>query len=394
MGKERIYIQSIRTTSYVTILTIYFACPIVYTPVSVLVIQGKLYEMQSDGHSISVLVVDDQLVQREGIARVIESTGVMRVVGAVGSGEEALRVVKSAAIDLALVDLVLHEQSGTEVGRELRKFQPTLNVIIYTREKSMVLASEIFRVQKDSAQSGLQGYLLTRNISSSESLLQIYQQVLKFGQFIDPDILRWHFRFAELEPLTPREEECALLIARGLSNVQIADRMIVTRRRVENLINSLYLKFRIFGDPGDPARRVILAESIRLLSGIRSVNRVLGVVIVEDQEEQRVHLLTEFAQDKRFKVLAVATEGEEGVRLVCELKPDLVLVDVRLPDMDGFQVTRLILKNLPDIRVILNSAVASSVFQQQSIQSGAIAFLPKRQLTTEYIFELYYSPDE
>jgi DNA-binding NarL/FixJ family response regulator len=350
--------------------------------------------MQAENESISVLVVDDQLVQREGIARVVESTGVMRVVGAVGSGEEAERVVESAPVDLALVDLVLHEQSGTEVGRALRKLRPALNVIIYTREKSMVLASEIFREQKDLAQPGLQGYLLTRNISSSNYLIQIYQQVKNFGQFIDPDILRWHFRFAELESLTPREEECALLIARGLSNVQIADRMIVTRRRVENLINSLYLKFRILGDPGDPARRVILAESIRLLSGLRNVNRVLGVVIIEDQEEQRSQLISEFERDKRFKVLAAASAAEDGIRLVCEIKPDLVLVDVRLPDMDGFQATRQILKNLPDIRVILNSAVASSVYQQQSIQSGAIAFIPKRQLKSDQIFELYYSPDK
>jgi DNA-binding NarL/FixJ family response regulator len=350
--------------------------------------------MQSEDRSISVLVVDDQLVQREGIARVVEATGLMRVVGAVGGGEDALRVVESAPVDLVLIDLVLHEQSGTEVGRVLRKFQPTLIVIIYTREKSMVLASEIFREQKDIAQPGLHGYLLTRNISSSEYLVQIYRQIQKFGQFIDPDILRWHFRFAELEPLTPREAECALLIARGLSNVQIADRMIVTRRRVENLINSLYLKFRILGDPGDPARRVILAESIRLQAGFRNTNRILGVVIIEDQEEQRYHLMTEFAHDKRFKVLAAAGGGEDGVRLVCEIKPDLVLVDVRLPDMDGFQATRQILKNLPDTRVILNSAVASSVYQQQSVQSGAIAFLPKRQMNTNHIFELYYSPDE
>ena len=184
------------------------------------------------------------------------------------------------------------------------------------------------------------------------------------------------------------------MIARGLSNVQIADRMIVTRRRVENLINSLYLKFRILGDPGDPARRVILAESIRLLSGLRKTNRVLGVVIIEDQAEQRFQLLAEFGHDKRFIVLATASEAEQGIRLVCELKPDLVLVDVRLPDMDGFQATRQILKNLPDTRVILNSAVASSVYQQQSIQSGAIAFIPKRQLNSEHIFELYDSPDK
>jgi len=350
--------------------------------------------MQAETQSIPVLVVDDQLVQREGIARVVEATGMMRVVGAVSSGEEALRVVESTPVDLALVDLVLHEQNGTEVGRALRQIRPELKVIIYTREKSMVLASEIFREQKDLAQPGLQGYLLTRNISSSDYLIQIYQQVNNFGQFIDPDILRWHFRFAELEPLTPREEECALLIARGLSNVQIADRMIVTRRRVENLINSLYLKFRISGDPGDPARRVILAESIRLLEGYHNSNRVLGVVIIEDQEEQRLHLIAEFEHDKRFKVLAAAVEAEAGIRLVSEMKPDLVLVDVRLPDMDGFQATRQILKNLPNTRVILNSAVASSVYQQQSIQSGAIAFFPKRQLTSNRIFDLYYSPDE
>ena len=350
--------------------------------------------MQLEAQSISVLVVDDQLVQREGIARVVESTGIMRVVGTVGSGDEAMRVVESAPIDLALVDLVLHEQSGTEVGRALRKLRPMLKVIIYTREKSMVLASEIFREQKDPVQPGLQGYLLTRNISSSDYLIRVYQKVSNYGQFIDPDILRWHYRFSELEPLTPREEECALLIARGLSNIQIADRMIVTRRRIENLINSLYLKFRISGDPGDPARRVILAESIRLLTSHRSTNRVLGVVIIEDQEEQRLHLNAEFEGDKRFKLLAAASEAEAGIRLVCEMKPDLVLVDVRLPDMDGFQTTRQILKNMPNTKVILNSAVASSVFQQQSIQCGAIAFLPKRQLSADRIIELYYSPDD
>jgi DNA-binding NarL/FixJ family response regulator len=318
----------------------------------------------------------------------------MRVVGAVSSGEEAMRVVEATPVDLALVDLVLHDQSGTQVGRDLRKLRLALKVIIYTREKSLVLASEIFREQKDPAQPGLQGYLLTRNISSSAYLLQIYQQVINYGQFIDPDILRWHYRFLDLEPLTPREEECAQLIARGLSNVQIADRMIVTRRRVENLINSLYLKFRIIGDPGDPARRVILAESIRLSIGHRSINRTLGVIIIEDQDVQRLHLTAEFESDKRFKLLAYASEAEAGIRLACQMKPDLVLMDIRLPDMDGFQATRQILKNLPNTRVILNSAIASSVFQQQSTQCGAIAFLPKRQLTSDRIFELYHSPDD
>jgi len=343
---------------------------------------------------IAVLIIDDQLVQREGIANVVTGTGVMRVAGAVSSGAEALKIVEAMPVDLALVDLVLHEQSGTEVGRELRRVRPELKVLIYTREKSMVLASEIFREQKDLAQPGLQGYLLTRNISSSDYLLKICQQIDDFGPFIDPDILRWHFRFSELEPLTPREEECAQYIAGGLSNIQIADRMIVSRRRVENLINSLYLKFRILGDPGDPARRVILAESIRLLAGHRTPNRILGVIVIEDQEEQRALLCSNLGRDKRFKVLGSAGAGESGIQLACETKPDLVLMDVRLPDMDGFQATRQILKNIPNTRVILNSAVASSVFHQQSIQAGAIAFIPKRQMNPERIFQLFHAPDD
>ncbi len=94
---------------------------------------------------IPVVIVDDQLIQREGITKVVEATGMMRVAGAVSSGVEAARVVQSEPVQLALIDLVLQDEHGTRVGRELRSIRPQLAVIIYTREKSMVLAAEIFR---------------------------------------------------------------------------------------------------------------------------------------------------------------------------------------------------------------------------------------------------------
>jgi DNA-binding NarL/FixJ family response regulator len=343
---------------------------------------------------ISVLVVDDQLVQREGIVRVVEATGKMHVVGAASNAEEAQRVVENQLVELALIDLVLHDQNGTQVGRDLRNLRPEIKVIIYTREKSMVLASEIFREQKELSQPGLQGYLLTRNISSSDYLLQIYRQIQSSGYFIDPDVLRWHYRFAELEKPTPREEECALLIAKGLSNVQIAERMVVSRRRVENLINSLYQKFRILGDPGDPARRVVLVESIRLLAGYRTPAKILSVLIVEDQAEQRARLQREFDVDERFSVLAAVDEGQRGIDLACETRPDIALVDIRLPDLDGFQVARQILQNLPKTRVILISAEDSAFYREAAMKAGVIAFLPKKSLSSDKIFVLYHSSGE
>lgn len=343
---------------------------------------------------ISVLVVDDLLVQREGIAKVVEATGKMRIAGTVSNLIEARKIVQSEPVDLALIDLVLKEQYGKEVGWELRHLQPELKVVIYTHEKSMVLASEIFRERNGISHSALQGYLLTRNISSSDYILEIYHKILLTGYFIDPDVLRWYFLFSKPNQLTRREEDCALLISCGLSNAQIADRMVVSRRRVENLINSLYQKFHILGNPGDPARRVVLAESARLLLVSPSIPRALSVMVVEDQGTQCVQLCKNLTKDGRFKVLEAVETGQNAIQTAFRIKPDLILVDVCLPDMDGFQVTRQILEGLPQSRVIVNSVDNSTLYKQKSIQAGAIGFLSKKLLNPDALFNLYCSADE
>ena len=343
---------------------------------------------------IPVLVVDDQLVQREGIAKVVDATKHMQVVGSVTNEEEACRIVQERAVELALIDLVLHSSHGTRVGHLLRSIRPELKVIIYTREKSMTLASEIFHERDAVAQPALQGYLLTRNISSSGYLEQIYQKILDSGYFIDPDVLRWYYRFAKLEALTRREQECADLIINGLSNIQIAERMVVSRRRVENLINALYQKFHILGDPGDPARRVILAEGIRMMANDHPPARLLNTLIIEDQEAQRKLLSEKLKADGRFHILAAAGDGQSGIELAYQRRPDLILIDVRLPDMDGFEVTREILETAPNARIILNSMQESPAYQDKAVESGAIGFLPKKQLDPARIMELYDLSDE
>jgi DNA-binding NarL/FixJ family response regulator len=116
---------------------------------------------------IRVLILDDVLVPREGIAKVVEDTKKMIVVGMAETSEEALAILKEQPVDLALVDLVLGDQpSGLEVGREMRRIRPELKVIIYTSRKGMVLAAEILEEKKKQGQPGLQGYLLFENIKS------------------------------------------------------------------------------------------------------------------------------------------------------------------------------------------------------------------------------------
>jgi DNA-binding NarL/FixJ family response regulator len=348
--------------------------------------------MDKSQELIQVLIVDDQLVQREGIAKIVETTGKMHVVGMATNGDEATQIVHNNSTDLALIDLVLHGERGTRIGKELRRICPHLNVIIYTREKSMVLAADIFRERKDLAQPGLQGYILTRNISSSQYLQNVYDQIIQSGYFIDQDILRWHYQWAEIEPLTQREEECALLLASGMGNAEIARQMVISNRRVENIISNLYLKFKITGEPGDPSRRVLLAEGVKLLYSSRTPLKILKIVIIDDNVDYLNHLSRDLKMDRRLQIVAMAKSGQVGIDLVAQKRPDIALVDIHLPDMDGFRVVREILDQQPQIKVIMQSASLSTTYQHEAINSGAIALLSKSMVSANAIVEICY-PD-
>lgn len=345
--------------------------------------------MTKKDRSIAVLILDDQLVQREGIARVVNDSGSMHVVSASGSADEALSVIQHEHIDLALIDLVLRRQRGTAIGRTMRRLQPDLNVIIYTHEKSMVLAEDIFWSNKASGQPGLQGYILTGNINERHDLQQIYNQVITTGHYIDREVLEDHYRLEEFEALTPREEQCAILLAGGNSNEVIGQEMGVSNHRVENIISDLYLKFRIVGDPGNPGRRVLLAVAIQLLYGNHPTGLPVLVLIIDDQKVQREWIHRKLSEEGRLKVIGEAENAKQGLEMVRLKKPEIVLIDIRLPDLDGFRLTRQIIQEFPQTLVILNSASASPIYEEEAKAAGAIALLSKGQINGERVYSLY-----
>jgi DNA-binding NarL/FixJ family response regulator len=338
---------------------------------------------------IRVLILDDGLVPREGIAKVVEDTKVMTVVGTAATPQEALAILRDQAVDLALVDLVLGSQrSGVEVGREMRRIQSDLKVVIYTKQRGMVLAAEILWERKTGQQPKLQGYVLTENILSSGQLKTIYDSILHTGYYVDPEVLEWHYRLSSFESLTPREEECALLVAEGCSNQETAERMVLSQKRVENLVGTLYHKFHIPGDPRNPARRVLLAEAIKMLYGLRRPARKLTVLLVDDNRDDLRHLRELIGQDDRFEVIGEATSGRQGIEQARRKRPDLALVDVRMDELDGFQTTERMTAGQPDIRVILISVTKSQAYAEEARRVGAVAYFPKSELTADAVYRL------
>ncbi len=107
------------------------------------------------------------------------------------------------------------------------------------------------------------------------------------------------------------------------------------------------------------------------------------LIIVDDEPEFREWLRSLIGNYRDFSVVGEATTGEEAIGLIKLLAPDLVILDVYLPAMDGFEVIQYMRHHFPRIKVILISAYAERVYERLAKEEGALAFIPKAQFSLQ-----------
>lgn len=247
---------------------------------------------------IPVIVVDDTPIKRRGVCEFVEETPVLSLFAQAGDVTGAQELVERISQEqasehtrlagwLVLSDLRLGSGNGVVLGRALLEIAPGLRVVIYTQDPSWTLAAEVFRHEytrrgtprtrrRAGSPSGLHGYALFNNMDPQYLERIAHTVVLQNETFIDPEVLDHLLKRLRGQRLTPRQEECASLIARGLSNDEIALRMGFLNPKggpnigpLENLVSELYNFFAIDGAPSDPGRRVLLAHAYEAYAGLR-----------------------------------------------------------------------------------------------------------------------------
>lgn len=247
--------------------------------------------------TIPVIVIDDTAVKRRGVCEFVGEASALRLAGQASNGREAIALVETLSQGestnptlanwLVLSDLRLGSTNGVELGRALLDLAPGLRVVIYTQEPSWTLATEVLRREytrrgtprrSTRGLPGLHGYALFSNMEPGYIEHIAATVVTQRSTFIDNEVLNYLLHKLRGNRLTPRQEECASLVAQGLSNDEIAARMGFLNAQgqpnmgpLENLVSELYTFFSIEGAPSDPGRRVLLAHAYEAYAGLRPV---------------------------------------------------------------------------------------------------------------------------
>ena len=212
----------------------------------------------SESTPLRAVLADDSVLLRDGVARILEDAGI-EIVAAVGDGDALIVAVESTRPDIAIIDVRMpptHTDEGIRAAIEIRRSHPDVAVLVLSQYVEERYASELL----GSETAGV-GYLLKDRVVDIADFVAAVRRVAAGGSAVDAEVVRQLIgrsgRASDLDRLTPRELEVLDLMAQGLSNAGIAERLVVSLGAVEKHISNVFTKLGL--EHESSAHRRVLA---------------------------------------------------------------------------------------------------------------------------------------
>jgi DNA-binding NarL/FixJ family response regulator len=210
------------------------------------------------GLGTSVVVADDDVLLREGLASLLERSN-FEVRGQAGDADELLALVREHRPDLVLVDVRMpptHSTEGLVAAQAIREEFPEIGIVILSAHVDVEHAMELL------ASGQRSGYLLKSRVTNVDEFTETLERIVKGGSVVDPALVQELVAVRRvhdpLDELTSREREVLALMAEGRSNAGIARRLWITEGTVEKHVHRILAKLRL-PETDDDHRRVLAA---------------------------------------------------------------------------------------------------------------------------------------
>jgi DNA-binding NarL/FixJ family response regulator len=201
---------------------------------------------------ITVLIVDDHEVVREGLRLSLSRAPHIRVIGEAGDGESAIGLVERRKPDVVIMDVRMPGMDGLAATKEIMKQTPDAAVLIFTAfsERSLLARG---------LESGAKGYILKE--APHETLVRAIERIAKGEGYVDPALMPAFLSGKDqADMLTPREREILQLLADGMSNADVASKLFISQETVKSHVRHILTKLE--ADTRTHAVAIALRESI------------------------------------------------------------------------------------------------------------------------------------
>lgn len=197
-------------------------------------------------NSIKTIVVDDHSLMRQGLKKILELENDISVIGEASDGEEAINISLKKRPDVLLLDINMPKTNGIEVLRRLKDLGVESKIIMLTIHDDREYLFETVNI-------GADGYVLKD--SESETLIKAIRDVYNGKSYIQPSLATLLVKEygskdhaqnkSKKDSLTRREYEVISLIAEGLNNREIAEKLFISEKTVKNHVSNIFKKIEV-----------------------------------------------------------------------------------------------------------------------------------------------------
>jgi DNA-binding NarL/FixJ family response regulator len=335
--------------------------------------------------NVRILLADDHAVVRAGIRKTIEEIPGIEVAAEVGNGPQVFLALEQEKIDCLLIDVTMPDFEAISAIRKILAIYPGLKILVVSAY------DDDFYVQ-GLLGAGVNGYHMKDQPLNDLKLA--VQRVLSGERWISSSLIGKLVNPAQGSPampsLTSRQRDLLRLLQQGYDNQTIAQDTGLSVKTIENHLTRLYRQLgvqsrleavnyilrypQILGIPGQDA--AMPGGN----AALQDLQKSFAILVVDDNIRYRKQLQRMIGKLFPRATIYEAASIEGSLLLARSIDVQLALIDVVLGDEDGITCTRRIKAIRPLCRIILISAYPDREFHRQGLQSGAVAFLDKKDL--------------